>query len=446
MTSRLTFQYVLTPNGIERDRTLQVDEAGTIAAIEPASGPADGFFALPGMPNAHSHAFQRALAGFAEARLGGDSFWSWREAMYRLANRVTPDDTRIIARQAFADMLRGGYTTVAEFHYLHGLPDGRHGADMAEAVIDAAAETGIRLTLLPVLYQNGSFEQAAQPEQRRFVHASLDDYLGLLECLRGSARLGIAPHSLRAVPAAQLPALIRAARDLLGPDCPIHIHISEQTGEVEQCREHYGTTPIDWLARHATLDGHWNLVHATHATADESRLIRHADANVVLCPLTEAYLGDGLFAAGEHVANGGRIAIGSDSNIRADAIEELRWLEFGQRLADRKRARLATPRGLGAPLWSAAAQGGAAAVGGIGGKIEVGQPADLVVLDENSPALAGHDEETVLDALLIAGSRADLAAVYIGGQERVEHGELLGTPNPQPEFDATVRRLLTTSD
>ncbi|HET7306341.1 MAG TPA: formimidoylglutamate deiminase [Gammaproteobacteria bacterium] len=442
MTNRLTFQYVLTPAGLERDRTLQIDDTGTISAIEPASGPADGFFALPGMPNAHSHAFQRALAGFAEARHGEDSFWSWRDAMYRLANRVTPDDMRTIARQAFADMLRGGYTTVAEFHYLHGLPDGRHGADMAEAVIDAAAETGIRLTLLPVLYRNGGFEQAAQPEQRRFVHESLDDYLGLLESLRGRTPLGIAPHSLRAVPAAQLPMLVEAARDLLGPDCPIHIHISEQTGEVAHCRERYRMTPVEWLARHVSLDDNWNLVHATHATADERRLIRQADANIVLCPLTEAYLGDGLFAANEHMIDGGRIAIGSDSNIRADAVEELRWLEFGQRLADRKRARLATPEGLGVPLWSAAAQGGAAAAGDVGGTIRVGQPADMVVLDQNSPALAGHGEDTVLDALLIGGSRADVAAVYVGGRKRIEHGELSEAADPLPEFDATVRRLL----
>ncbi|HET7587252.1 MAG TPA: formimidoylglutamate deiminase [Gammaproteobacteria bacterium] len=439
MTNRLTFQYLLTPAGMERDRTLELSEAGTITAIGPAAGPADGFLALPGMPNAHSHAFQRALAGSAEARLGEDSFWSWREAMYRLANRVTPDDMLVIARQAFADMLRGGYTTVAEFHYLHGLPDGRCGAAMADAVIEAAAEMGIRLTLLPVFYQAGGFDAAPQPEQRRFVHESLDDYLGLLEDLRGKTALGVAPHSLRAVPAAQLPALTDTARELLGADCPIHIHISEQTGEVDQCRERHGATPVEWLAQHVALDRNWNLVHATHATAEERRLIQEHGANVVLCPLTEAYLGDGLFAAGGF---DGRIAIGSDSNIRADAIEELRWLEFGQRLADRKRARLATSQGLGVPLWSAAAQGGAAAAGGVGGAIEIGKPADLVVLGADSPALAGHDDATLLDALLIGGSRADIATVYVGGRKRVERGALAGQADPLPDFDAAVRRLL----
>jgi formimidoylglutamate deiminase len=443
MSGLLTFQYVLTAAGIERDRTVRFDGNGTITAIEPAEHSADGFLALPGMPNAHSHAFQRALAGFAEARRGEDSFWSWREAMYGLANRLTPDDMRVIAREAFADMVRGGYTSVAEFHYLHGLPDGQHGAAMAEALIEAAADIGIRLTLLPVFYQQGGFETPARPEQRRFVHESLDDYLALLESLRDKTALGIAPHSLRAVPATQLPALLEAARDILGAACPIHIHISEQIGEVEQCREHYGATPVQWLAEHIELNEHWNLVHATHATAEERQLILERNANVVLCPLTEAYLGDGLFAAREHIGANGRIAIGTDSNIRADAIEELRWLEFGQRLAQRQRARLATADGLGEPLLSAAARGGAAALGGVGGTLEVGQPADLVVLNAASPALAGHDAATLLDALLIGGSRADIEAVYVGGQKRIERGALCDRADPFAAFDSLVRSYAT---
>ncbi|HET6725278.1 MAG TPA: formimidoylglutamate deiminase [Gammaproteobacteria bacterium] len=442
MTNRLTFQYVLTPGGIESNRTLVIDDAGAIAAIEPGRAPFDGFFALPGMPNAHSHAFQRALAGFAEARRGEDSFWSWRTAMYALANRVTPDDMLILARQAFADMLRGGYTSVAEFHYLHGLPDGRQGAAMAEAVIQAAADTGIRLTLLPVYYRTGGFEKSPQPEQQRFVHRSPESYLELLERLRGKTVLGIAPHSLRAVPADEIAQLVDSSRELLGPRCPIHIHISEQTGEVEECRERYGASPIEWLSRHVDLDADWNLVHATHASDDERRLIRNVNANVVLCPLTEAYLGDGLFAVGDHLENGGRIAIGSDSNIRADAVEELRWLEFGQRLRDRKRARLATSAGLGAPLWQAAAKGGAAAAGGAGGAIAPGRPADLAVLGEDAPALAGHDDSTLLDALLIGGGRNDIESVYVAGRKRLAHGAILGLQDPRTAFDKAVRRLL----
>lgn len=442
MPKRLTFRYVLTPNGVERDRTLEIDAAGTITAITPATGPADGFLVLPGMPNAHSHAFQRALAGFGEARRGEDSFWSWREAMYKLAGRVTPDDMRVIARQAFADMLRGGYTGVAEFHYLHGLPDAGQGAAMAEAVIAAAADVGIRLTLLPVLYQAGGFGRPAQPAQRRFVHESLDDYFRLVEQLRGKTALGIAPHSLRAVPVERLPELVDRARALLGADCPVHIHIGEQTAEIEQCHAHYGCGPVELLTRHVELDAHWNLVHATHATEAERRLIRKHDATVVLCPLTEAYLGDGVFAAAEYAAAGGRYAIGSDSNIRADAVEELRLLEFGQRLIDRQRARLATESGLGGPLWKAAAAGGAGALGKHGGTIAVGRAADLVVLDASSSALAGHEAATLLDALTIGGGRADFAAVYVAGDKRIERGEVVGRMDPRPAFDATVRRLL----
>jgi formimidoylglutamate deiminase len=442
MAETLTFRYALTANGIEPDRSFRIDGNGRIVEIGAAMAEPDGFFALPGMPNAHSHAFQRALAGFAEARRGRDSFWSWREAMYRLANRMTPEDMRVVARQAFADMLRGGYGSVAEFHYLHGLPDGRHGAEMAEAVIDAAGDIGIRLTLLPVFYQAGGFGRKSAPEQQRFIHESLDDYLALLETLRGRTTLGVAPHSLRAVNAADVPALVEAGRALLGDECPIHIHIGEQTGEVEECVERTGATPIDWLCRHVELDRHWNLVHATHASEEERHVIRERGAGVVLCPLTEAYLGDGLFAATDYLRAGGRFAIGSDSNIRADAVEELRWLEFGQRLADRRRARLASKEGLGAPLWTRATAGGAAAAGNGAGRIEVGALADLVVLDEASTALAGHDSTTLLDALLIGGGRRDIASVYVGGEKRVDHDELVGASDPRHEFDSTVARLM----
>jgi formimidoylglutamate deiminase len=442
MPKTLTFRYLLTANGIECNRSIDLDDEGRIARIREATGAPDGFFALPGMPNAHSHAFQRALAGFAEARQGRDSFWSWRAAMYRLANRITPADMHILARQAFADMLRGGYTSVAEFHYLHGLADGRNGAGMAEAVIDAAEAIGIRLTLLPVFYQAGGFGRKPAPEQQRFVHESLDDYLALLESLRGRVALGIAPHSLRAVDASEIARLATGARAILGERCPIHIHISEQMGEVEQCLDHHGATPVDWLCRHVELDRHWNLVHATHASETERRVIRERGATVVLCPLTEAYLGDGLFPAGHYVEAGGRFAIGSDSNIRADAVEELRWLEFGQRLADRHRARLATADGLGVPLWTAAAAGGAAAAGNGAGIIAVGAPADWVVLDEASTALAGHDPATLLDALLMGGGRQDIAAVYVGGRKCVDRGQLSGAADPVDEFDSTVRRLL----
>ncbi|MGH8400934.1 MAG: amidohydrolase family protein, partial [Gammaproteobacteria bacterium] len=348
MVTRLSFKYLLTSAGIRKDCMLSVDEAGMITAVEPAAGPVDGYFAIPGMPNAHSHAFQRALAGFGEIPSGEDSFWSWREAMYRLARRVTPEDMFAIAHEAFLDMLRGGFTSVAEFHYLHHLPDGRPGPEMAQAVIEAARATGIHLLLLPVLYRRGGFEQPARDEQKRFVHEKLEDYCRLLEQLKGIP-LGIAPHSLRAVEPELLVRLLEQSGRILGGQFPVHIHISEQRREVEQCLEKYDCTPIELLARSVQLDARWNLVHATHASETERRLIREHDASVVLCPITEACLGDGLFAADEFVKAGGRIAIGSDSNCRIDAVEELRLLEYGQRLRLERRARLATREGLGRP-------------------------------------------------------------------------------------------------
>ncbi|HET7922739.1 MAG TPA: formimidoylglutamate deiminase [Gammaproteobacteria bacterium] len=440
MDTTLAFKYVLTPAGLRRDCRLSVDETGMITAVEPAEGPVDGYFAIPGLPNAHSHAFQRALAGHGEATSGEDSFWSWREAMYRLARRVTPEDMFVIARHAFTEMLRGGFTSVAEFHYLHHLPDGTAGADMARAVIEAARVTGIRLLLLPVLYRRGGFGQPARVEQQRFLHEKLDDYWRLLEQLR-DVRLGIAPHSLRAVEPELLPRVLQEAAAILGERFPVHIHISEQQREVEECRENYGCTPIELLARTIPLDARWNLVHATHAGSTELRLIREHAATVVLCPITEAYLGDGLFAADEFVKAGGRVAIGSDSNCRIDAVEELRWLEYGQRLRQQRRARLAEREGLGRPLWQRACAGGAAALDEPVGAIEVGKRADLVVLDEEAAPWLGHDIGTLLDAFIIGGSRHDIAAVYVGGRRIVDHGTVKDDARSAREFARTVSRL-----
>lgn len=440
MHTRLTFKYLLTPEGIREDCALDVDKTGMITAIEPADGPADGYFAIPGMPNAHSHVFQRALAGFGEVPRGEDSFWSWREAMYRLARRVTPDDMYAIAHEGFLEMLRAGFTSVAEFHYLHHLPDGRPGPEMAQAVIAAAQAAGIRLVLLPVLYQQGGFGQPARAEQKRFVHTQLEDYVRLLEQLK-TVKLGIAPHSLRAVPPDVLPTLVTEAERVLGKPFPIHIHISEQRQEVAECEMHYGRSPIALLADTVTLNAGWNLVHATHATETELQLMHEQDATVVLCPITEAYLGDGLFAADEFVRTGGRIAVGSDSNCRIDAVEELRLLEYGQRLRLERRARLANQYGLGRLLWQRACSGGAAALMEPVGEIAVGKRADLVVLDEQASPWLGHQADTLLDALIIGGSRHDLAAVYVGGKRLVDHGAVAGARESAQSFAAAVSRL-----
>lgn len=454
MTASLSFEHILTPRGIERHKRLVLDGAGRITAIEDEAGDAfDGWLALPGLPNAHSHCFQRAMVGRGERAVGDDTFWSWRRAMYALAERIAPDDMYAIAARAFADMLRGGFTSVAEFHYLHHLPDGTPGPEMARAIVAAAGDAGIRLLLLPVLYQRGGFAQPARKEQTRFVHRRAEEFIALLETLKDVCRdvatgiypdgspavsLGIGIHSLRAVAPETIAEVTTAADLVLGARCPRHIHIAEQAGEVEDCRAAHGAGPIELLGRHVDLDPMWNLVHATHASDLELDLMLRADASAVLCPLTEAYLGDGLFPARAFVAGGGRIAIGSDSNVRIDAVEELRMLEYGQRLAHRQRACLATDAGLGAPLWQRVADGGAAALDLRVGRIDAGAWADLVVLDERDTVLGGLAPACALDALVTAGSAAAFSCVYVGGRRLVTDGSHAG----EPAIDANYRRTI----
>ncbi|MDP2583897.1 MAG: formimidoylglutamate deiminase [Candidatus Palauibacterales bacterium] len=453
---RLSFRYLLEPGGLAEGRALVVDEEGRIAAVEPDPGPWDGYLALPGMPNAHSHAFQRALAGRGEARRGEDSFWSWREAMYGLAESLTSEDVAAVARFAFGEMLAAGFTSVAEFHYLHHGADGAGPADMAEAILGAARDAGIRLVLLPVLYERGGFGEPLRPEQRPFSAGGLPGYLRLLAGLSARRRseeaardgrsgpawsLGVAPHSLRAVDPGHLPALLEGAREVLGDAFPVHVHVSEQPAEVEACRAAHGTTPIDLLDRHTPLGARWTLVHATHATPGELVRIRAAGATTALCPLTEAWLGDGLFPAAEHVASGGVIAVGSDGNVRIDAVGELRWLEFGQRLSSGARARLAGAEGLGGPLWRRCAAGGAAALGLPVGSLEPGRFADLVVLDEDAAPWLGQEGEAVLDALVTGASRADLGDVYVGGRRVARGGNPPEGGEVRERYREVVRRV-----
>ncbi|MGH8427760.1 MAG: formimidoylglutamate deiminase [Gammaproteobacteria bacterium] len=438
---RLSFRYLLTPDGLVRDRAVVVDAAGTILGLETAAGPWEGTFALPGMPNAHSHIFQRALAGYCEARRGEDSFWSWREAMYRLAASLDAESLYVIARYAYGEMLAAGFTSVAEFHYLHHRKDGTRGTEMAEAVAAAARDAGIRLRLLPVLYQRGGFDRPAEPAQRRFVHERLEDYLALLEAL-APLHPGLAFHSLRAVAPSVLSPALAAARRILGADIPVHIHIAEQRREIAECRAATGQTPIELLSATIPLDAHWTLVHATHAEPSELAAIAASGATVALCPLTEAYLGDGIFPARAFLDAGGVFAIGSDANARLDAVEELRLLEYGQRLAEEARARFADAEGLGAALWGRAAAGGGATLGLPIGAIAPGCKADFVVLEPGADALLGHAPETWPDALIVAGGRGTLAAVYVGGERRVERGEWPGQAESARRYDETVRTLL----
>lgn len=413
-------------DGWQADAVLGVDASGRLqAALEPG-GATLGRWVLPGMPNLHSHAFQRAMAGLAERKgRADDSFWSWRETMYAFAATIGPEELKAIAAQLYVEMLKAGYTSVCEFHYLHHQPDGTPYASpeaMSLALIEAAREAGIGLTLLPVLYISGGFDgRALSARQRRFGHA-VDAWLRLLETLRrqqgDEVCVGIALHSLRAVPEPALREVLAAEPATTGP---IHIHIAEQVGEVQDCVATRGARPVEWLFAHAAVDARWCLVHATHLTATETSQLARSGAVAGLCPTTEANLGDGLFPLADYLDAGGALGIGSDSHISISPVEELRWLEYGQRLASRHRNIAARYEGdsVGETLWRAALHGGAQASGRPIGELRDGARADLVVLDEDSPLLAARDARSVLDSFLFAGNTPLVRDVMVGGRWQV---------------------------
>jgi formimidoylglutamate deiminase len=421
--SEFTAGQLWRAGGWQADARLLIDASGRVAD-GPARGDGSlGQWVLPGMPNLHSHAFERAMAGLAERRgKADDSFWSWRETMYAFAAALGPDELKAIASQLYVEMLKTGYTSVCEFHYLHHQPDGTPYAQpeaMSLALIEAAREAGIGLTLLPVLYISGGFDgRPLNPRQRRFGH-DVAGYLRLLETLRqhecGDLRVGMALHSLRAVP---VPAMHEVLANDLAKDRPIHIHIAEQVGEVQDCLAIRGARPVEWLLDNADVDDRWCLVHATHLTADETRRLARSGAVAGLCPTTEANLGDGLFPLADFLDAKGVLGIGSDSHISISPVEELRWLEYGQRLTTRHRNIAArTPaESVGETLWREALRGGANASGWSAGDLRVGARADLIVLDPHSPLLAARDTRSVLDSFLFAGNTPLVRDVMCGGR------------------------------
>ncbi|KGI77671.1 formimidoylglutamate deiminase [Oleiagrimonas soli] len=405
----------------QRDVRIGVEETGALGAPDEHTEQHLGWV-LPGMPNLHSHAFQRAMAGLAERRgPGDDSFWTWREAMYAFASRIGPDALKAIAAQLYVEMLKAGYTHVCEFHYLHQQPDGRPYADaaaMSRALIAAADEAGIGMTLLPVLYLSGGFDGRPLSERQRRFGLRVDAYLQLIETLRREEnpmlRVGAALHSLRAVPEAALREVLAAEPLKQGP---IHIHIAEQIGEVQDCLAVRNARPVQWLLDHAAVDARWCLVHATHLDRSEIARLAASGAVAGLCPTTEANLGDGLFPLAEYLDAGGRLGIGSDSHISVSPKEDLRWLEYGQRLRDRHRNIAARRRGasVGETLWQAATAGGAQAADMPLGACAEGRRADLLVLDDDAPQLAARDAASMLDSFLFAGNAPLVRDVMVGG-------------------------------
>ena len=456
--SNLFFAAALLPQGWAEDVAVRLDDRGRIAAVAagaPCPPGAERFSgaAVAGIANLHSHAHQRAIAGLGESSGdGSDSFWSWREVMYRALDRMEPEDFEAIATQLYVETLKAGFTAVAEFHYLHHDRDGRPYADPAEMshrAVAAARTAGLPITLLPVLYAASGFGGTPPTAgQRRFLHdgPGFQRLTGALRAAYGTAddvRLGIAPHSLRAVPEELLAETV-AAHTASHPAGPIHIHIAEQRREVEDCLARHGRRPVEWLLERHAVDRRWCLVHATHMTAAEVRDLAACGAVAGLCPTTEANLGDGFFAAEPYMDRGGRWGIGSDSHISVSPVEELRWLEYGARLTSGRRTVLAGgPRRSTARRLVEDAQAGGAQAGGFdAGRIAPGLRADLLVLDTDHPLLAARSGDALLDGWIFAGNAGLVRDVIIGGRTIVRDRRHPREEAIAKRFKETLGRLL----
>ena len=446
------FKKALLPEGWADDVGVEVGDDGSITRVTPGHAPEGAELvtgiALPGMPNLHCHAFQKGMAGLAERRGPvGDSFWTWREVMYRFLAQLTPDDVEAIAAYAYIEMLEAGFTTVGEFHYLHHDPAGQPYGDigeMAARIAAASAFTGIGLTLLPSLYTYGGFGGAApNPGQIRFIN-STDRFVTLMERSREivaklpGATIGIAPHSLRAVSPEQL----REAAAVFAAG-PVHIHAAEQTKEVDDCVASLGARPVQWLLDEMGIDQRWCLIHATHMTEDETTRLARSGAVAGLCPLTEGSLGDGIFNGEIYLAAQGRFGIGTDSNIQIDAPAELRQLEYSQRLKARARNVMTTTEGesTGRSLYARALAGGAQALGQPIGALAPGYRADILVLDADHPDLAGASGDMVLDVLVFSAGRGLIKTVMTGGRPVVRDGRHQAREAIARKYRDTVSRL-----
>ena len=447
----LWFETALLPDGWARHVRIQTAD-GRVVRIETGISPSGGGerhkIAIPGLPNVHSHAFQRGMAGLAERRgPANDDFWTWREVMYRFLDRLTPDDVAAIAGLAYAEMLERGFTRVGEFHYLHRDASGAaysEVAAMANAIALAAADTGIGLTLLPVFYAHGNFGAAPPaPGQRRFL-SDIDSFAKLFDgCRRAisalqDARIGVAPHSLRAVTPAELSEIVS-----LSDGGPVHIHAAEQIREVEDCLAWSGVRPVEWLLDHAGVNASWTLIHATHMTESEVSRLAASRAVTGLCPITEANLGDGVFPAREFLSADGRFGIGTDSNIHIDAAEELRSLEYAQRLTRGARNLWASvsQNSTGRALFEGALAGGAQSLGDLPFGLRTGASADFISLDANDPALAGRSGDAILDSWIFAGAKID--CVWRRGEKLVSCGRHRARNSLEVRYRDVLMHLLS---
>jgi len=453
---QLFFDQLFTGESWLSRARVEIDAAGNLTSLE-GDASSEGCeviagCALPGVPNLHSHAHQRAMAGLAErsggqlGSSGGVSFWTWREVMYQHVERMTPEDLEAVAAQLYVEMLEAGYTAVGEFQYLHHDPRGEPYDEIAEMslrCLAAAKEVGIGITSLPVLYADGGFGGVpAGVGQRRFLNDA-EGFLRIVEALEKEASVeaavGIAPHSLRAVN----PGLLAEVLQAFQQRGPIHIHVAEQTQEVEDCLAWSGLRPVEWLLEKAPVDSSWCLIHATHMTAEETRALAGIGAVAGLCPTTEANLGDGFFNAVDYLAAGGRLGIGSDSHISISPVEEMRWLEYGQRLRHRGRNCLAggADRSTGRRLLSAVLAGGAQACGRPIGALSPGKRGDIVVLDTDHPLLWERRGDAILDSWIFAGNAPLVKEVLVGGRTIVQEGRHIAREEVRSRYRESLKRL-----
>ncbi|MDG1438798.1 MAG: formimidoylglutamate deiminase [Emcibacteraceae bacterium] len=441
---RIIFENAYLASGWSKNVLIELDDKGKITAITPkykGDGQSVSGYALPGINNIHSHAFQRAMAGLAEYSTSAtDSFWTWRDIMYKFAEKISADDLKAIAAQLYLEMLKAGYVSVSEFHYLHNAPDGA--MDMSRAIMAAANDAGLGLCHLPVLYMASGFGgKPLNDKQKQFGH-STDEYLKLLETLKPkneNQHLGICFHSLRAVPEDALKEVLKNNPT----NGPIHIHIAEQMAEVNDSIAFSGKRPVEWLYDQADVDDRWCLIHATHLTDDEVSMMAKSGAIAGICPTTEANLGDGLFPLKSYLDQGGKIAIGSDSHISVSVTEELRLLEYGQRLASlgRNVAVSETQKHTGTNLYQLSLQGGAQASKFNNGAIEVGKRADIVVLDDKSPLLMGSPKNSIIDRYIFNGNQNMVKDVFVMGKHVIQDYHHTKEQEILNDFKKTVERL-----
>jgi formimidoylglutamate deiminase len=442
-------EQALLPGGWARDVLISFDQQGMITTVQPDASPVGSRLkaVAPTLSNLHSHAFQRAMAGLAEvAGPRNDSFWTWRDVMYRCVAQMTPDDIQTVATKLHIELLKGGFGHLVEFHYQHHDGDGRSYANPAETSLRhfaAASQSGIGMTLLPVFYAHAGFGgQPAVPGQRPFLH-DVDGFLSLMQQVRAAVPpwqlAGYAIHSLRAATPDQIRAIIAAQP----PDTPVHIHVSEQMREVEDCLAWSGRRPVDWLLDEIGLNRHWCLIHATHMTGDETRRLAQSGAVAGLCPMTEANLGDGIFPATDFARHGGSYGIGTDSHVSVSVAEELRMLEYSQRLRDRSRNALAGGEGrsTGRSLFEAVFRGGHQAAGLMAAGLRPGAPASWIVLDGGNPFIAAAEGDTLLGRWIFTLGDAAVRDVWVRGRRVIENRRHALDDEIDARFAAVLKKI-----